>query len=154
MSTRNEFDVWIILSIGVLFIILGLTIITTPNLIQEIIDFFRDLEFVGFQDGLGFIEPASHHTNLYRAIAVAAGSLGIWNFFIGLVRVVKSDSRRKAVESFSGAFFTFGVAITFIMLMNQAISFRTIIPILVILGGSSILISALLNLTLSKRQQT
>lgn len=152
MGRRDGRDRWDTVSIGVFFIILGAVFLTTPNLIQEIVAFFRDLKVVDFQ-GLGLIEPENPHPNLYRAVAIAAAAAGTWNVILGFLRLYTPESRRRAVGSFSGAVFNFGAAITFVELMNQTIPFRTVIPILIILGGSALTVRASVNLALNKKQQ-
>lgn len=153
MGRRDKRDHWDTVSIGVFLIILGAVFLTTPNLIQEIMDFFRDLEIVDFQYGIGLIEPENPHPNLYRAIAIFAAASGTWNVILGVLRLNAPESRRRVIGSLSGAIFNFGAALTFIGLMNQTILFRTIIPILIILGGLSLIIRASVNLALNKRRQ-
>jgi len=88
------------ISAGFFFILIGIIFVTTPNLFERILDFFRDFDFVRVPN-TGIFLPAPffprNHQVVYRAAEQFEFAFGLFHIVIlGLRFVFRSAVRRKA----------------------------------------------------------
>ena len=135
---------------GFFLISIGVTFLTTPNLINEISAFFRDFQLVKIMEPNVFLPaPASSHPVLYGAVEGFCYLFGIFQVGMLILRFAYGSSPSQKAGTASDIVFWLGAGYLLGILRDQMIGWFTFLAGLIILIGISIIIRAAITLAMS-----
>lgn len=116
------------ISAGVFFILVGAIFITTPNLFDKIIDFFRDFDIVRVPNmEILLLAPASPGTHLvvYSAATQFSFVWGLFQIVILALRFVARSPLSKKTETMSDLVFWLGASFLIRTFLNETTTATT-----------------------------
>ena len=155
------------ISAGFFFVVVGAIFITTPNIFDRIIEFFRNFDIVPVPNFQNIFLPAPLYPFTHRVVYLAVEQFSyIWGLFqilvLGLRFIARSPWRKKA-ETASNLVFWFGAGFlirTFLLEtirlphitgMTRWFAFWTVIIMLI---GATLIIRAIVLAAVSTRRAT
>ncbi len=109
-------------SAGFFFILVGVLFVTTPNLFDRIIAFFRNLDIVGVPNMVILLPaPVSprNHVVVYSAVTQFSLVWGLYQIFVLALRFVARSSLDKKAETASNIVFWLGVSYLIPIFLNE-----------------------------------
>lgn len=109
-------------SAGFFFILVGAIFVTTPNLFDKIIAFFRNLDIVGVPNMVILLPaPVSprNHVVVYSAVTQFSFVWGLYQIFVLALRFVARSSLDKKAETASNIVFWVGVSYLIPIFLNE-----------------------------------
>ncbi len=116
------------ISAGFFFILVGAIFVTTPNLFDIILAFFKDFDLVPVPNlGFSFPAPASPwtHSVLYSAVTQFSLIWGLFQIAILALRIVVDSPFSKKAETASNLVFWLGASYLISTLLNETTTVET-----------------------------
>jgi hypothetical protein len=128
---------------GAFLVLVGSMFIIHPNLIDKVIDFFKDIKLVSVLDQNGIMLPApasvALHVDVYSAVEQFSLAWGVFLVAMLVIRFAVNSATRRKAENISDIVFWFGAAYLIqTWLINSAKWFEFWAMILIMLGISLI----------------
>jgi len=117
--------------------------IVIPDLISEVVNFFRDFHLVEIAFGIFFIEPRSNHPKLYTAIQNVLIAYGVAVSALLIYRILAGSPLKHKVKALSSATKCFGTAFLLNQLSIQNLDWISFLIGLLILLGITVTINSL-----------
>ncbi len=143
-------DEWGAVSFAVFLIVVGAFWLTYPNLWDEVGRFFRDLSPVYVGGVPVFVEPTRNHSTLYGIATAFFVILSLWLFALTGIRLYRHSKSWIVSRTFTRAVFLLGLGVLAWQLQIGTIHFRSIVPLIVVLAGASLVVRGLWNIFLVK----
>lgn len=147
-SYRHKEGLFSAISAGVFFVVVGAIFVTTPNLFDKIIAFFRDFDIVNFPNTeVSLPAPASpgDHSVLYSAVTQFSFIWSLYQLVILALRFVVRSPLSKKAETVSNVVFWFGTSYliqTFLDEMTSTTTWFEFWSAVIVLVGVSLLARA------------
>lgn len=143
------------ISAGFFFVLVGAIFLTTPNLFDKIIDFFRDFRLVlvpGFEN-VRLLAPALPrvHSVVYKAVEQFSLVWGLFQIVVLAFRFVARSSWGKRAEAVSNIVFWFGVDYLVRTLLIEATRWFVFWSGIIMLIGVSLVVRAVVFAVVSIR---
>jgi hypothetical protein len=135
-----------LVSFGFFLILIGILWIGTPNLTNEIIEFFKDFQLVHLTEHIILPAPVHNHPVVYTAAMQFCLTFGVFQMVILVLRFVFRDSLKRKAETFSGVAFWFTISFFLQMLANANIGWLGFIGGFIISIGVTITARSLFKL--------
>ncbi|MEM3823582.1 MAG: hypothetical protein QXH87_01470 [Candidatus Bathyarchaeia archaeon] len=135
-----------LVSFGFFLILLGTLWIITPNLTEEVINFFKDFQLVRLTEHIILPAPAQSHPVVYNAAFQFCLAFGVFQIIILILRFVFGSSLNKKADAFFGVSFWLSMSFFLQMLINETIGWLGLIGGLITSIGIAITLSSLLKL--------
>lgn len=145
---RHKEGLFSAISAGVFFVVAGAIFVTTPNLFDKIIAFFRDFDIVSVPNTEILLPaPASpgDHSVLYSAVTQFSFIWSLYQLVILALRFVVRSPLSKKAETVSNVVFWFGTSYliqTFLDEMTSATTWFEFWSTVIVLIGVSLLARA------------
>lgn len=137
-----------LVSFGFFFILVGTLWITTPNLTEKVIEFFKDFQLVNLTEHI--VLPAPAHIHLHQVVYTAALQFclvfGVFQIITLILRFFFGSSLNKKAETLSGAVFLLTLGFFLQMLINETIGWLGLIGGALMSVGLAVTLSSLLKL--------
>ncbi len=143
-------DEWGAVNFAVLLIIIGVFWIIHPTIWTEIGRFLSDLRPVSFNGIPVFVEPRGSFTFLYGVAAEFFAVLSLWLFSLTAIRLYQHSHPRLVSKTVTRAVFLLGLGLFSWQLQIGGLAFRSIVPLIVILLGATLIIQGLWNIFIVK----
>jgi hypothetical protein len=143
-------DDWGAVSLAVFLIVVGGFWLAYPNLWNDIGRFFSSLRPLRVEGVPLFVEPTGNHSFLYGIATQFFLVMSFWLFALVAIRLYQHGDRRLISQNLTSAVFLFGLAIFSWQLQTGAILFRSIVPLVVVLLGATLVVRGLWNIFLVK----
>ena len=147
-------DILGIVTFGLFLIIVAVIFMSTPDLLDRIIDFFRDFTLQQLAPYIYLPAPKSDHPTLYTAVFQFCLAFATIHIPILGARFLLKESVNRKAETISSILFWFGAAWIINLLLTIDIAWYTFLGYLIALIGVSIVtrsIIILIALTLHKQ---
>jgi len=140
-------DILGLASLGFFLVLVSLIWIITPNLVEEVRDFFEDfkLEEEVFPNVL-LPAPVHHHPVVYTTIARFCFVFGLFQIFILVLRLVFREPVNRVAGTFSAMVFWLGAGFVANMLSAGTIRWFVFLGWIIVLIGLSLVIMSLVVL--------
>jgi len=140
-------DIFGLVSFGFFLVLVGVIWIITPNLSEEVRNFFEDFKLKEevFPNVL-LPAPQSPHPVVYTAIARFCFVFGLFQIFILVLRFVFREPVDKLAGTFSGMVFWLGAGFVANMLSAATIKWFAFLGWIIVLIGLSLVIRSLVVL--------
>lgn len=117
------------ISVGFFFVLVGAIFVTTPNLFDKILVFFRDFNLVPVPNQPGWLLPApafpSAHSAVYLAVEQFSFALGLFQIAILALRFVARSPLSKKAETVSNLVFWLGTGFLTRTFLNETTTATT-----------------------------
>ncbi len=143
-------DEWGAVSFAVFLILVGVFWLAYPSVWSEIGRFFTDLKPIWVNGVPIFVEPAGDHSFLYMVAAQFFVISSLWLFGLTVIRFYHHGNPRLVSETLTRGIFLLGLGIFTFELQSGAVLFRSIVPLVVVLFGATLIVRGLLNVFLLK----
>jgi hypothetical protein len=145
-SSRYREGIFSAISAGFFFVLIGAIFITTPNLMNEIIDFFSNWRLVSVPNvsGLRLPAPASPaaHVVVYTAVRQYSFVWGLWQIVILALRFVFRSPAGKKAETVSNLVFSVGAGFLLSMFLIDTTRWFVFWAAIIMLLGLSLIVRA------------
>ena len=140
-------DILGLVSFGFFLLLIGVIWVITPNLFQEVVDFFKDFKLEKEIFPNVFLPaPAHRHPIVYTALARFCFVFGLFQIVILVLRFFFRESLDKVAGAFSGVVFWLGVGFVSNLLAAGAIGWFGFLGWFIVFGGLSLVVRSLLVL--------
>jgi len=119
---REQKDLIDIITFGLFIILIGIIFLFTPNLMNKVLIFFKDLEFRGYTSFIYLPYPKSEHPILFNTLYNFCLFFAIIHIPILATRFILKDPIDKKAGAFSGLIFWFGAAYIINILITEQTS--------------------------------
>jgi hypothetical protein len=145
---HEEQDKFSLASFGFFLLLIGAIWVITPNIFQEVVDFFKDFTLKEIFLNIPFPSPEHTywHIAVYTAIARFCFAFGLFQIVILVLRVFFRDPVDKAAGTFSGIVFWLGIGFVSNLLAARTIEWFGFIGLFIVFIGLSIVVRSLLVL--------
>jgi len=143
---REKPDILGLASFGLFLMLVGVIWIITPNLFQEVREFFGDFKLEKEVFPIFLPAPVHHHPVVYTAIARFCFVFGLFQIFILVLRLVFREPVDKIAGTFSGMIFWLGAGFVANMLSAETIKWFAFLGWIIVLVGLSLVIRSLVVL--------
>jgi hypothetical protein len=148
---RNyRIDEWGAMNFAVLLIVIGVFWLTYPTIWSEIGRFLSNLRPVEFNGVPVFVQPRGNFTFLYGVAAEFFAVLSIWLFSLTAIRLYQHSHPRLISKTVTRAVFNLGLGIISWQLQLGGLAFPSIVPLVVVLLGATLIIQGLWNVFIVK----
>ncbi len=120
--------------------------IITPNLLDRVNDFFRDLEIQEISSKIYLPAPKSDHPIFFKALYQFCFYFAILQVPILVARFILKDPADKKAGTISGLIFWFGAAWLIDLLVTKDVNWFKFLGFLIALIGISIVIMNVISL--------
>lgn len=146
---RRKGDILGLASFGFFLFLIGVLWVVTPNLFQEVVDFFKDfkLEEEIFPN-IFLPAPEDSHPVVYTALARFCFVFGIFQIAILVLRFLFRDSVDRMAGTLSGMVFWLGVGFASNMLAAGDVGWFVFLGWFIVVVGLSLVVRSLLVLIL------
>lgn len=145
-----KLDEWGAVNFAVLLIVIGAFWLRYPTIWSEIGRFLSNLRPVEFIGVLVFVEPRGNFAFLYGVAAEFFAVLSIWLFSLTAIRLYQHSHPRLVSRTVTRAFFNLGLGILSWQLQIGGLAFRSLVPLIVVLVGATLIIQGLWNIFIVK----
>lgn len=135
-----------LVSFGFFLILLGTLWAITPNLTEEVINFFKDFQLVPLTEHIILPAPTRSHPVVYTAAFQFCLAFGVFQIIILILRFVFGSSLNKKADALFGAGFWLSISFFLQMLINETIGWLGLIGGFITSLGVAITLSSLLKL--------
>ena len=136
-------DILGLISFGFFLILVGVIFINTPNLIDEIQNFFTDFNLVEVYSNVFLPAPRTSHPVIYTAVAEFSFAFGLIQIILLGLRFIVRDTLSRKAETFASIFFWLGMGLGFNMLAAEQIGWFALVAWFIIFVGLTILIRSM-----------
>ena len=147
-SPRYRESLFSAISVGFLFVLVGAIFVTTPNLFNEILDFFRDFDLVRVPYQPGWLLPApafpGRHPVVYSAAEQFSYALGLFQIAVLALRFVARSKWGKKAETVSNLVFWLGTGFLTRILLIETTKWFVFWSGIIMLIGVSLVIRAII----------
>jgi len=144
---RSEGTNWLgLLSFGFFLALLGTIWVVTPNLTEEVSDFFADFQLKNVTENIIFPAPEHNHPVVYTAATQFCFIFGAFQIVILALRFILNESLNRKTETLSGMVFLFSAGFFLYMLSSEAIGWFSFLAGLIISAGLAIVTSSIVKL--------
>lgn len=144
---REKRDILGLASFGFFLMLVGVIWIITPNLLEEVRDFFEDFKLEEEVFPNVFLPaPASSHPVVYTAVARFCFVFGLFQIFILVLRFIFREPVDKIAGTFSGMAFWLGAGFLANILSAETIKWFVFLGWIIVLIGLSLVIRSLVVL--------
>ena len=136
-------------SFGFFLLLIGVIWVITPNLFQEVVDFFKDFDLTEEIFPNVFLPAPAHphrHIVVYTALAQFCFAFGLFQIIILVLRFFFRESIDRVAGTFSGIVFWLGVGFVSNLLAAEAIDWFGFIGWFIVFVGLSLVVRSLLVL--------
>ncbi|UCC33488.1 MAG: hypothetical protein JSW53_00300 [Candidatus Bathyarchaeota archaeon] len=135
-----------IVSLGFFLVLVGVIWIITPDLWNEVIDFFKSFHLANVTEHIILPAPAHTHPVVYTAASQFCLTFGIFHIVILALRFVLGESLDRKSGTLSGIVFWLGSGLFLTMLAAGEIRWFDFLAGLVACIGLMIIVSSLVKL--------
>lgn len=135
-----------ILSAGLFLILVGMIFATTPNLIDKIVEFFKDFETTSVPNSNIHLPAPKHpwtHSILYSAVWTFSFVWGLFEIILLVLRFLARSQLTKKAETMSNIVFWLGTTFLINRFLNEVTTNETWFmfwaTIIMLFGGSLII---------------
>jgi len=136
------------ISAGFFFVLVGAIFVTTPNLFDKILAFFRDfhIEIVPHTEKFFFPAPVSPraHSDIYSAVTHFSLIWGLCQIVILALRFVARSALDKKAETVSNLVFWLGASYLISTFLIETTTWFVFWAAIIILSGVSLIIRAII----------
>ena len=133
--------VWFgLINFGLFLILVGLIVAITPNINQEMINFFNDLKFQQILPAVFFPVPTGNHTVLYKAVFEYCIGWGVIQAFFLVLRFALRDWPERKARAISSTVFWFGLAYILYLVTFNALAGPTAFGYFIIMAGIALIV--------------
>lgn len=147
-SPRYGESLFSAISVGFLFVLVGAIFVTTPNLFNRILDFFRDFDLVRVPNQPGWLLPAPAvpglHSVVYSAVEKFSYALGLFQIVVLALRFVARSPGSKKAENVSNLVFWLGTGFLTRTLLIETTRWFVFWAGIIMLIGVSLVIRAII----------
>ena len=147
-SPRYSEGLFSAISVGFFFILVGAIFVTTPNLFDKILDFFRDFDLVRVPNQPGWLLPAPEfpvrHSVVYSAVEKFSFALGVFQIVVLALRFVARSPWSKKAETASNFVFWLGTSFLIRILLVESTRWFVFWAGIIMLIGVSLVIRAII----------
>jgi len=146
---HEERDILGLASFGFFLLLIGIIWIITPNLHQEVVDFFKDFtrtEEIFPNVFLPAPEHLERHTEVFTALARFCFVFGLFQIVILVLRFFFRDPLNRMAGTFSGMVFWLGAGFVSNLLAAKTIGWFGFLGWLIVLIGLALVVRSLLVL--------
>jgi len=144
-ARRRGDGLFSVVAVGAVLILIGIVFASTPNIFNDVGEFFSDFTVVQVPDmSISLAAPAhpANHAELYGAVALFSLGVGVLQILMLALRLVLSSPIGKTAETVGNLVFWFGTSYLIMTLLNSATTLETWFAFwaatLVVLGASMI----------------
>jgi len=150
---RSDDQLLRLLSFGVFLLILGIIVLATPNLSDQISAFVQDLKLEQIQSGVNASLPAPQgpHPQLYGAAALFGLAFGVYLVLLLIAKFVLGADFNQKAETLTGVIFWLGIGLAMLALARETIAWLLFVAIAVVLIAIIILVRSAAFLISKKR---
>ena len=145
-------DEWGAVNFAVLLIVIGVFWLINPSIWSEIGRFLSNLRPVEFNGVPVFVEPRGNFTYLYGVVAEFFVVLSLWLFSLTAIRLYQHSHPRLVSRTVTRAVFLLGLGLFSWQLQIGALAFRSIVPLVVVLLGATLIIQGLWNIFIVREE--
>ncbi len=135
---------------AVFLIVVGVFWLAYPTIWSEIGRFLSDLRPVLFNGVPVFVEPHDDFTFLYGVVAEFFAVLSLWLFSLTAIRLYQHSYPRLVSRTLTRAVFLLGLGFLSWQLQVGGLAFRTLVPLIVVLWGATLIVQGLWNIFIVK----
>ena len=145
-----------LVSFGVFLLILGITVLATPNLGAEISAFVQDVKLEQIQPGgnVSFPVPQGPHPQLYGTVALFSLAFGVYLIVLLIAKSALGADLNQKAETLTDVIFWLGIGFVMLALARETIAWLVFIAIVVVLIAIIILVRSAAFLISKKRPGT
>jgi len=144
---REERDIFGLTSFGFFLLLIGIIWIITPNLYQEVVDFFNSFTRTKEIFPNVFLPyPVGNHRVVFTALARFCFVFGLFQIAILVLRFFFREPLNRIAGTFSGMVFWLGAGFVSNLLATRAIEWFDFIGWLIVLIGLALVVRSLLIL--------
>ncbi len=150
---RSDDQLLRLVSFGVFLLILGIIVLATPNLSDQIRAFGQDLKLEQIQPGVNasFPVPQSPHPQLYGAAALFGLAFGGYLILLLIAKSVLGADLNQKAETLTAVIFWLSIGLVMLALARETITWLVFIAIVVVLIAIIILVRSTAFLISKKR---
>ncbi len=135
-------------SVGFFFVLVGVIFVSTPNLFDEILDFFSGFDLVRVPNQPGWLLPAPEfpglHSVVYSALEQISFALVGFQIFVLVLRFVAGSTWGKKAETTSNLVFWLGTGFLTRILLIETIRWFVFWAGIIMLIGLSLVTRAII----------
>lgn len=146
-NKKEQKDLIDIITFGLFIILIGIFFLITPDLLNRILFFFKDLELKKYSTFIYIPYPKSEHSILFNTLYNFCLFFAIIHIPILAARFILKDPVDKKGDTFSGLIFWFGAAYIINSLLENNIGWIEFIGYLIVLIGITLVISSSVKLS-------
>ncbi len=143
-------DQWGAVSFAVFLIVIGVFWIVYPTFWSELGRFLSDLKPVVYNGVPVFVEPHGDFAFLYGVVAEFFAVLSLWLFSLTAIRWYQHTYPRLVSRTLTRAVFLLGLGLLSWQLQVGGLAFPSLVPLIVVLWGATLIIQGLWNIFLVK----
>jgi hypothetical protein len=124
-NPRYGESVFSAISVGVFFILVGAIFVTTPNLFNKILDFFRDFIIVRAPNTVIFLpapDSPSAHLLVYSAVTKYSFAWSFFQILVLTLRFFAGSPLSKKAETVSNLVFWLGTSLLTSQFLNETVT--------------------------------
>lgn len=150
---RSDDQLLRLLSFGVFLLILGIIVLATPNLSDQISAFVQDLKLEQIQPGVNASLPAPQgpHPQLYGAAALFGLAFGAYLVLLLIAKFVLGADLNQKAETLTGVILWVGIGLAMLALARGTVAWLLFVAIAVVLIAILILVRSAAFLISKKR---
>lgn len=134
-------------SFGFFLLLIGVIWIITPNISEQVVDFFGEFELREAFPNVFLPAPESHRPIVYTVFARFCFVFGLFQIFILVLRLVFRDPVDRVAGTVSGIVFWLGAGFISNMLSAKTIEWFGFLGWLIVLIGLSLVVRSLVVLS-------
>ena len=144
---REKRDILGLASFGFFLLLIGVIWIITPNISEEVVDFFKDFGLKKAFPNVFLPAPAHSHPVVYTAVARFCFAFGLFQILILVLRFAFREPVERMAGTISGIVFWLGAGFVSNMLSARTIRWFGFVGWLIVLIGLSLVIRSLVVLS-------
>jgi hypothetical protein len=144
---KEQKDLIDIITFGLFIIIIGVFFLITPDLLNKILFFFKDLELRKYSTFIYLPYPKSEHAILFNALYNFSLFFAVIHIPILAARFILKDPVDKKGDTFSGLIFWFGASYILNSLLEENIGWIEFTGYLILLIGITLVVSNSIKLS-------
>lgn len=138
------------MSFAVFLVLVGAFWLAYPNFWDEVGRWFRDLRPYEVNSIPVFVEPIGNHAFLYNVVGQFFVVLSLWYFGLIAIRYYYRSNPRLISGTVARAIFLLGLGLFSWQLQAGAMSFPSVVPLIVFLAGAVLIAQGIWNMFMVK----